>query len=276
MSTFAFLDQADHTVRSGRLRPGRTLRLIALYAHQSVLGVLAWRGFMLTLVFQQFVPPLLGLAIWSAALPGDPRIATYFIALLAVQLVTVCYEHETLIHALRNGSIATDLLLPHPVVLSLLGSNLAWRIWHVGVGAPVVVASALAARVAFDPVQVLLAVPATLLAAALYFLFMYCLVLTALWIEQARGVVTLGTTTVFLLGGAAAPITLFPERWRPVGEALPFRAMHGFPAEIAAGALTPLQVVAGYAWQLGWIALFSALAVVTWRAGIRRFTAVGG
>ncbi len=254
----------------------RTLHLLWLYIHRQMLGVLSWRGFMIELTLQQTITPLLGLAIWSAALPGSDVVRTYFVALLAVQMFTVCYEANTYMEGIANGDFANDLLRPHAAVLQVLGDSLAWRAWHVALGAPVVLAAALIAQVSFDVGLVLLALPAVLLAAALRFLFSYVTVLTALWTHQAGNVVAFGSTLVFLLGGAAAPITFFPEQVRPLGEALPFRAMLGFPAEIAGGSLTLTQVAVGYAWQVGWTVLFAGLAVVVWRAGVRRYVAIGG
>jgi len=244
--------------------------------HRQILGVLSWRGFMIELTLQQTITPLLGLAFWSASLPGSASVRAYFVALLAVQMCTVCYEANTYMEGIRSGDFANDLILPFPPVLHVMGDNLAWRAWHVALGAPVVLGAALLARVPFDPVFIALAIPAVLLAAALRFLFSYVLVLTALWTEQAGSIIGFGQTLTFLLGGAAAPITLFPDRCRPLGEVLPLRAMLGFPAEIAAGSLTLPQIAAGYAWQLLWTVLFASLAVVTWRAGVRRYTAIGG
>lgn len=87
--------------------------------------------------------------------------------------------------------------------------------------------------------------------------------------------VGVGETLTFLLGGAAAPISLFPGNLRPFAAALPFQAMLGFPAELAAGNLAVTQVLAGYALQGTWVGLFAVLAVVTWRSGVRRYLAVG-
>jgi ABC-2 type transport system permease protein len=202
-------------------------------------------------------------------------VRAYFVALMAVQMLTVCYEANTLLQGITNGDIANDLLRPHPSVIQVLGNNLAWRGWHVALGTPVVIAAAMLAGATFDPPLVALAVPAVVIAALLRFLFSYVLVLTALWTERAGSVVAFGHTLVFLLGGAAAPITLFPEWARPFGEALPMRGMLGFPAEIAAGGLAMDQVVVGYGWQVAWTVLFSALAAVTWRAGVRRYVAIG-
>jgi len=254
----------------------RFLRLLRGYVLREFLQGLTWRGFMLTLVINQAVTPLLGLAVWSAALPGRSAISTYYVALLAVQMMTVSYEHHTFSNGIYAGDLSSDLLKPQPVMITALGVNIAMRIWHLLLGLPLILAAAVIAGVSFDMRDLLIAIPALVLAAALRFLFTYSLALSAFWTQQAQGVVGFGETLIFLLGGVAAPITLFPERVRPIGAALPFRAMLGFPAEIASGGLTGAQVLAGYGWQVIWIAAFVLMVAIVWRSGIRRFTAVGG
>ena len=57
---------------------------------------------------------------------------------------------------------------------------------------------------------------------------------------------------------------------------MPFRAMLGFPAEIAAGTLSSSRLVVGYAWQVVWVCVFALIVLWMWRAGLRRFAAIGG
>ena len=254
----------------------RLPRLLGIYIWRELLQWLAWRAFLITLVVNQAVPPLLGLAVWSAALPGSTSISTYYVALLAVQMMTVSYEHHTFSNGIYEGAVSHDLLRPQPVVLTTLGTNVALRIWHLLVGLPIIVVAGVVAGASFELRSVLLALPAAVLAAVLRFLFTYILALSAFWTQRAHGVVGFGETLIFLLGGAAAPITLFPERIRPLGEALPFRAMLGLPAEIAGGHLSGAGLLQGYAWQCAWLAVFVPAAMWVWKAGIRRYTAVGG
>jgi len=254
----------------------RNVRLLTLYVRRSFLEWMGFRSFLFTLVVNQAVAPVLGLAVWSAALPERSGISTYFIALLAVQLMTVSYEYHTVSMGIYQGNLNDNLLRPHPMVIAPLGENLATRAWHLLIGLPMIAIAMAAAGVAFDVGNVVLALPALALAALLRFLFTYALALSALWGQQSGGVTELGTILVFLLGGLAAPIPLMPESIRPFGEALPFRAMLGFPAEIASGTLTGQQVVEGYGFQLLWLAVFVPVAGAIWRVGLRRYAAVGG
>lgn len=254
----------------------RILKLLLLYVRRQFLQWMAWRAFLFTLVINQAVSPLIGLAVWSSASPGSKEVSTYYVVLLAVQLMTVSYENHTFANGIYAGSLSNDLLRPQPVVLSALGANIAMRVWHLLVGVPLVAIAATFSAVAVKSEQVTQAVPALALAAVLRFLFTYILALSAFWTQQANAVVGFGATLIFLLGGVAAPIPLMPEPIRPWAAALPFRAMLGFPVEIASGNLTGLQVLEGYGWQIAWLAVLLVSAVGMWDAGVRRYTAVGG
>ena len=254
----------------------RSLRLLSVYTRRTFLEWMAFRSFLFTLVVNQAVTPLLGLAVWSAALPGDTSVSTYYVALLAVQLMTTSSEYYTITMVIYEGSLNDDLLRPHPFVIRPLGENLAQRIWYLLIGLPIIAIAVAVAGVSFSPEDLLIAIPALALAATLGFLFQFALALSALWTQQASGVGEFGATMIFLLGGAAAPVTLFPESIRPFGEALPFRAMLGFPAEIASGSLSGAQILGGYGWQVLWIAVFAPVAAFVWRSGVRRYTALGG
>jgi ABC-2 type transport system permease protein len=253
----------------------RYVSLLGAYVQRFFLQWLAGRSFVFTLTVNQSVPPLIGLAVWTAALPGQ-NLATYYLVLLFVRLATVSYENHTFSGAIYDGNLVDDLLRPHPVVFSPLGHNLALRIWHLIIGLPLLVTVSLIAPVLVQGSDLLLALPALLMAAALQFLFTYALALSAFWTERAHSITGFGSTLIFLLGGEAAPVYLLPVALRPWVEALPFRAMHGFPAEVAVGALGRAELLAGYAWQAVWLVVFVMIVFGVWRAGLRRFTSVGG
>jgi ABC-2 type transport system permease protein len=253
----------------------RYLKLLWGYVGRYFLQWFASRSFAFTLVANQAVTPLIGLAVWTTALPGR-NLSTYYVVLLFVRLLTVSYEEHTFSGRIYNGELADDLLRPHPVVLQPLGENLALRVWHLIIGLPLLVGALLLAPIQLAGRDLALAMPALLLAAGLQFLFTYTLALSAFWSERAHGITGLGVTLIFLLGGEAAPVFLLPTGLRSIAAALPFRAMHGFPAEIAVGALSGAELLAGYGWQLLWLGVLLLVVRGIWRAGLRRYTAVGG
>jgi ABC-2 type transport system permease protein len=96
--------------------------------------------------------------------------------------------------------------------------------------------------------------------------------MTAFWTERVHSIVGFGHTLIFLLGGTAAPIGLLPDAWRRIAEASPFYAMSGLPAEIATYGMS---TVADLGLQLFWLAVLLVSVRFAWRAGVRRYTAVG-
>ena len=58
--------------------------------------------------------------------------------------------------------------------------------------------------------------------------------------------------------------------------ALPFRYMIGFPVEVLTGQLSTAEMWFGFAIQAGWLAVAMALFAILWRAGVKRYSAVGG
>ncbi len=193
----------------------RGLSLLSIYTRRKFLEWTGMRAFLVTLTINQAVTPVLGLAVWSAALPGSAAIPAYYVALLVVHLMTVSYEHHTFSNGIYAGGLSHDLLKPHLVIMGTLGENLAMRAWHLLVGLPLIVVAGIVAGVFFDYRLVLLALPAVVLAGALRFLFTYLLALSAFWSQRAHGIVGLGETLIFLLGGVAAPVSLMPDTLRP-------------------------------------------------------------
>ncbi|MEU4194618.1 ABC-2 family transporter protein [Kribbella sp. NPDC026611] len=248
----------------------RTATLLTFRLRQEVLE---WSGawwFLLTLVVQAVVAPLIGLFVWSAVYPDDATIGRYYVAVILVTLLTESFEQHTFSERIYDGTLSHELLRPQPVVLGVIGANLAIRAWLTLLGAPIVVLTGVALRAGFDGQAVLRSTPYVVLAAVLVFLWTFLLSLTAFWTQRVHAVTGFGSQLIFLFGGTAAPIGLLPSGWQWVAEVLPFYGMNGLPASIAAGA------EGGSLWyQVGWVVVLGVLATVVWRAGIRRYTAVG-
>ena len=63
------------------------------------------------------------------------------------------------------------------------------------------------------------------------------------------------------------------EQIRRLAEWTPFPWTLRFPASLLAG--EPLAIAPGLAVQLAWIALLSPVLLLLWRAGVRRYSAMG-
>jgi ABC-2 type transport system permease protein len=241
---------------------------------------LEWAGtwwFLLTLVIQAVLGPLIGMFVWSAVYPNDPYVATYYVALLLVTVMTESFEQHTFSTKIYDGTLSHDLLRPQPVVVNTVGTNLAIRVWLTVMGLPIALLTGLAFGVSLSWTAVLAAVPVFVLSAILTFCWTFALSLTAFWTERVHAIVGFGWTLSSLLGGTIAPLAFLPDTWRGIGQLLPYYGMLGLPADVAAGRVHGLaRVLTAMAYQSGWIVVLITAAVLLWRAGIRRYTVVGG
>jgi ABC-2 type transport system permease protein len=257
-------------------RPERLLSLIALRIRREVLE---WSGtwwFLLTLVVQAALGPLIGMFVWSAVYPADSYVATYYVTLLLVTVMTESFEQHTFSEKIYDGTISHDLLRPQPVIVDVVGANLAIRIWLTAMGIPLALLAGWAFGVSLSWASVLVAVPLVVLGGVLRFCWVFLLSLTAFWTERVHAIAGFGWTLTSLLGGTIAPLAFLPGPLRDVGQLLPFYPMLGLPADVAAGRVDGLApVLTGLATQGVWITVFATCAVLLWRAGIRRYTVVG-
>jgi ABC-2 type transport system permease protein len=253
----------------------RALRLIPLSVWRNSLDQWSWHSFVITLVLDQAIGPIIGMLVWTPVLPDSAQVRTYFFILLVVQLMTVSYEDHTFCTSIFDGTIIERLLLPQPVIVDAFGVNLSLRFWHTVFGLPILAAVAIAVGLRLDLTDLLFAAPAVVVAGMLRFLSTIAVAITAFWTERATALVSLANIVTGMLGGAAAPIFLLPNRLADLGRLLPFWPMLGMPGEIAASVLTNGQILAGYGYQLAWLIIFAGLVALVWRGGLRRFTAVG-
>ncbi|SDD77048.1 ABC-2 type transport system permease protein [Paenibacillus sp. UNCCL117] len=251
------------------------MSLLFVYVQRYFLQWFAWRSFAFTLAVNQVVPPLIGLAVWETALPGNETISAYYFVLIIVRLMTVSYENHTFSTRIYNGDLMDDLLRPHPVMLQSLGENIAIRIWHTIIGLPLFVILGIVLDMELNIGMLLLALPAVVLAAALQYVFTYLLAMSAFWTERAHSIVSAGGLFIYLLGGIAAPIGLMPELIKQIAALLPFQGMMAFPAELSAGMLDSRSIANGYIQQGIWLCIMLTAARLVWRFGIRKYTAAG-
>ena len=254
----------------------RNLVLLGGYSRRHFLSWTAGWSFALTIYLARIVTPLVGFALWTKAVPGDQRIAAYFVALIFVHLATDSPEEHTFAQSVYDGTFTDVLLRPHPMPLGTIGFNIAFKAFNVLGAIPIAVAVALLADVRFDLARVLLAIPAVVLGSSIAFVLKFTLAQSSFWTPRVFAVTQLGNMLVFTLGGGAAPIPLLPDGVRAWLEVLPFRSIVGFPSEVASGLATGREVAVGYALQVVWFGVLALLPRSVWRAGVRRYVAIGG
>jgi ABC-2 type transport system permease protein len=231
------------------------------------------------------IPLLIYLFVWSTAagegaVGGLSRgeLSAYYLAMILAHQITFSTSNWTVGDAIRYGRMNLLLLRPLSPLYDALASEVAVKVVFMTFAIPVTAILALFLRPEFNITlgEGLVAIPALLLAWALRFLWGYWLALLSFWATRADALLSLQESLIFLIGGQVAPIALLPGAMREAAIVLPFRYMVAFPVEVLTGQLSSTELWTGFAIQAGWLMVAVALAAVTWRAGIRHYSAVGG
>ncbi|MGD8625657.1 MAG: ABC-2 family transporter protein [Anaerolineae bacterium] len=243
------------------------------------------RGFFFLVAFSWMIPLLIYLFVWSTAAGQGTvggltqgEISAYYVILILVNQFTFSTNNWTVGDAIRYGRYNFLLLRPLSPIYDALASEVAVKVVFMTFALPLAALLALILRPTFHPAagDVLAFLPALALAWALRFVWGYWLALLAFWATRADALLSLQESLIFLLAGQLAPAALLPDLMRRAAEVLPFRYMVGFPVEVLTGQLTAAELRAGFAFQAGWLIVALVLFRLLWRAGLRRYAAVGG
>jgi ABC-2 type transport system permease protein len=263
--------------------------LPGLYAQQfrtSLSSMVQYRAELVVWLIGHVLEPLVYLAVWSAvARSGGGSVggyaggdfAAYFITLMLVNHVTytwIMWEYE---YRVRYGSLSLALLRPvHPI-----HADIADNLTSKAVTFPLILAAAVVLTLAFRPSfhgsgwSAAAGAGSLVLAFGLRFLMEWVLALAAFWTTRVSAVNQLYFVAALFLSGQMAPLSLLPRPLRLAASILPFRWTTSFPVELFLGRLPRSEALWGLGVQAAWLAVFLLLLRLSWRAGVRRYSAVG-
>ena len=249
------------------------------------LSWLQYRSFFFILAFGWLIPPLIYLLVWSTAagnssLGGFSRgeFVAYYLVLILVNQVTYAQTNWTVGDLIRYGGMNRVLLRPLAPIFDVLASEAAGKVVYLVFDLPLVAGLALILRpeMQLDLQHGLLFLPALVLAWALRFFWGYALALLAFWAARADALLALQDTLMFLLAGQVAPVALLPGFLQTAARVLPFRFMVSFPVEVLTGRLSLAEILTGFTLQAAWLLVAFVAYALIWRAGLRRYAAIGG
>lgn len=116
----------------------------------------------------------------------------------------------------------------------------------------------------------------TAMAAGIQFLLGYCLGLCAFWLLEVSTLILIVFSFEYFLSGMIFPLDLLPAwlqgfvKWSPLTYEL------FFPVQIVMERVKGPALWQGLAIQAGWLLVAFAAAQFIWRAGLRKYQAVGG
>ena len=202
----------------------------------------------------------------------------YYLVLILVNQLTYAQTNWTVGDVIRGGDLNAWLLRPLPPIFHALSTEIAGKVVMMAFVIPGALILALVLKPALNatPLQVALFVPALVMAWLLRFFWGYWLACLAFWATRADALLAVQDALVFLLSGVVAPIGLLPPLMQIAARLLPFYYMVGFPVEVLTGHMSTADLLSGFAIQAAWTIVAIVLYRRLWRAGLRRYAAVGG
>jgi ABC-2 type transport system permease protein len=228
------------------------------------------------------VLPLIMLGVWSGSGAGaaadlsPQQLSHYFIAAFVVRQFTVVWLIHVFEEDALQGRLSPYLLQPLQPLWRYLAAHVSEQATRVPFVALMLLAVALAAPGVLwwpSPAALLLGLVAIQAAFLLRFVLQVIVTTLCFWSERAAALDRLLLIPYLFLSGLVAPLDTFPPAVRRLALATPFPWMVDFPARLLAG--EPVNLALGFGAIAGWCLLLLPLAGWLWRAGVRRYSAMG-
>lgn len=250
----------------------------------SLATMLQYRGEIVLWALWGVVFPAVSMAMWRVAGKGQGvgafsqgDIAAYFLLTMFVGHVTAAWDIFEIGHYVQSGLLSPKLLRPMLPIWESLADNIAYKVLTLVILLPLWIGVGLAVRPTFHTraVDLLLGVPALLMAAVIAFVWGYVVSCLAFYITRMDAVGELYYGAMLVFGGRFAAIEWLPGPLAAITWLLPFRWMLAFPSELLMGRLDAAATWTGLAWQAAWLAAGILAFRRAWRRGVRHYSAVG-
>lgn len=184
-----------------------------------------------------------------------------------------------LAETVRTGQVATDLYRPVDYQLYWLAQDMGRALYHAtlrGVGPFVIAGLVFSLRLPSSPVTWVAFAASFLLAVGVSFAMRFMVNLSAFWLLEIRGVVSIAGAAWTMLSGFLVPLAFFPDGLREVVLKLPFAAMIAVPADIFLERATGAEILGALGFQLVWVAVLLVLGRLLLGAATRKLVVQGG
>jgi ABC-2 type transport system permease protein len=246
-----------------------------------------YRANLLMYLLYWIVSPIVYLAVWTSVATQQGSVngltanffTTYYLTLLIVDNLTSEITIHILGYKVQDGSLSGELLKPiHPILTTVLVNNLAFKALTFVVLVPIWLVLCLLVRPDFSAVtaaSLLLAAPMLVLGFAINFLFGAIVTTLSFWTTRVYSMAEFYWGIALLFGGQFVPLDLMPPFIQNIARFLPFQLRLYVPIQLILGRLPAEAIARDFALSLFWLGLAFVVFQVVWRAGLRRYSAVG-
>ncbi len=179
----------------------------------------------------------------------------------------------------RTGDIAVDLARPVDLQLSWLAADLGRAAFVLlPRGLPPLAVGALTTGLALPSSgwSYLLGAVSVVLAVGISFAIRFAVNLSAFWLMDVRGVLTLQMVLSNILSGFIIPVAWFPARLGAIAAATPFPSMLQTPVDILSGRVAGVHALQVVALQCFWLVIMLAIGRLVLARATRRLVVQGG
>ncbi len=274
--------QLHHGGRVARALFSSQYALMLEYRAETALWALSGiLPFIMLGIWSQLAVPPAGLGPGQGADAGgigldQVQLSRYFLCAFVARQFSVAWVVYAFEEDALQGRLSPYLLQPLQPLWRYVAAHLAEQVTRL----PFVV---LIAAVFFllqpaalwipTPGRLVATVLAIWLAFTINFLLQSCIAILCFWSERASALERLLFIPYLFLSGLVAPLEVFPPALRAAAHWTPFPYMVAFPAQLLAGEAVP--IAASFAAMVGWISLLLPITLLLWRAGVRRYSAMG-
>ena len=205
-------------------------------------------------------------------------VTTNFILSLGLEAVFGVDDYY-LPNRIRDGSIATELLLPVSFHGRMLASNLGNALFQLlfhFIPAFAVTVFAIGMECPASPVAFLAFLFSALLGYGVLFAISFLMQTLSFWLLNVWAIMTIKNVFVNVLSGSMIPLWFMPEWMSGIIRFSPFSSIYFIPVQIYLGQLSGKEILFHSATQGFWIAVLLAGGAVLWKKGQRKLVVQGG
>jgi ABC-2 type transport system permease protein len=262
----------------------------ALRKWRAVLGLhfqdsLAYRAQGVVWILTDIIPTVTLPLMWLAAygdrthLRGFSKegLVAYYLAVSVVSNLVFAHPWE-IARDIKDGRLSIYLTRPFTYYGFIFASNLTWRLVRTMLYIPFFLGILAIFRHylswgGFQAGREFWA--ALVLAHLLSFQIAWLLGMAAFYLVEVGGVYEFWYMIGGFLAGQMAPLELLPEAARAAAQVMPFSYVLWFPVQVFLGNLPQEVVMRGLVVQAVWTVVIWLAGQALWRAGLRKYTAVG-
>lgn len=263
------------------------------YRQAFLLGIqnaMAYRANFLLSMVSAFFPIFIQYFLWTAIYGGDRTVVingyTYYqiiaytvMASIVSRLIRTGFEYE-INDDIKNGGLNKYLVKPVDYftyrLACFIGQKLVHTMLMVLMIAGVLTLLTLCFHCPLTASSIILFFVSLFLAFVLNFMLFFSVSVIGFWLFEIGFLFEAIRIVIIMLSGGIFPLDIFGEKAVAVLNLLPFKYTVNFPVELLNGRVATNMAYQGIIIQVAWVCIFALIAKGLWKAGNKRYVAVGG